>query len=94
VSYKSHDSLDRWVYLDVCLFGGLIEALGEAIQYPVLWEVDSDGEDEVILAGPTCDSMDILYEDHRYQLPVNLEEGDRLYWFLIRRPANRALSLS
>lgn len=80
VSYKSHDSLDRWVYLDVGLFGGLIEALGEAIQYPVLWEVESDGEDEVILAGPTCDSMDILYEDHRYQLPVNLEEGDRLYW--------------
>ncbi len=80
ISHKSHDSLDRWVYLDVGLFGGLIEALGEAIQYPLCWEIDSDGEDEVIIAGPTCDSMDILYEDHRYSLPTNLQEGDRLYW--------------
>ena len=80
ISRKSHDSLDRWVYLDVGLFGGLIEALGEAIQYPVTWHIDSEGEGEVILAGPTCDSMDILYEDHRYQLPLNLQEGDRLYW--------------
>ena len=34
----------------------------------------------MIIAGPTCDSMDILYEDHRYRLPLNLQEGDRLYW--------------
>lgn len=80
ISRKSQDSLDRWVYLDVGLFGGLIEALGEAIQYPLDWDIVSEGESEVILAGPTCDSMDILYEDHRYALPVNLQEGDRLYW--------------
>ncbi len=80
ISHKSHDSLDRWVYLDVGLFGGLIEALGEAIQYPIHWDVLSEGEGEVIIAGPTCDSMDILYEDHRYCLPLNLQEGDRLYW--------------
>jgi ornithine decarboxylase len=33
----------------------------------------------VILAGPTCDSMDILYEDHKYRLPVDLKVGDRIY---------------
>jgi len=79
VSTKSRDSLYRWVFLDVGLFGGLIETIGEAIKYPVL--CDREGaSDEVILAGPTCDSMDILYEDHRYSLPLDLKEGDRLYW--------------
>lgn len=79
ISTKSRDSLYRWVYLDVGLFGGLIEALGEAIKYPITCDRDGE-EEEVILAGPTCDSMDILYEDHRYSLPLSLEAGDRLYW--------------
>ncbi|WP_372781462.1 type III PLP-dependent enzyme [Litorivivens sp.] len=82
VSRKSRDSLYRWVFLDVGLFGGLIESLGESIKYPVY--CDKAGvcgeEEEVVLAGPTCDSMDILYEDHRYALPQSLEAGDRLYW--------------
>lgn len=37
-------------------------------------------EGEVILAGPTCDSMDIMYEHAKYRLPLSLKEGDRLYW--------------
>ncbi len=79
ISTKSRDSLYRWVYLDVGLFGGLIESLGEAIKYPLYCDKDGE-EEEVILAGPTCDSMDILYEDHRYSLPLSLEAGDKLYW--------------
>lgn len=79
VSRKSRDSIYRWVFLDIGLFGGLIEALGEAIKYPLVSELGGDC-DEVILAGPTCDSMDILYEDHRYSLPLSLAPGDRLYW--------------
>ena len=82
ISRKSRDSLYRWVFLDVGLFGGLIESLGESIKYPLYCDKASAGteEEEVILAGPTCDSMDILYEDHRYSLPEALEAGDRLYW--------------
>ena len=34
----------------------------------------------VILAGPTCDSMDIMYEKVKYKLPLSLKSGDRLYW--------------
>ncbi len=30
----------------------------------------------VILAGPTCDSVDVLYERTRYELPLTLAEGD------------------
>lgn len=81
VSHKSRDSFYRWVFLDVGLFSGLIEALGEAIQYPLVTDRPAtDEDDEVILAGPTCDSLDVLYEDHRYTLPADIQQGDRLYW--------------
>ena len=32
------------------------------------------------MAGPTCDSMDIMYEDYKYSLPTNLKPGDRVYF--------------
>jgi len=30
----------------------------------------------VILAGPTCDSVDILYQNTTYELPMALRPGD------------------
>jgi ornithine decarboxylase len=30
------------------------------------------------LAGPSCDSADILYEKRPVSLPVNLRDGDRI----------------
>ena len=36
--------------------------------------------EEVVIAGPTCDSADIMYEHYKYGLPLNLASGDRLYW--------------
>ncbi len=80
ISRKSRTGLHRWVYIDVGKFSGLIETLGEAIKFPVY--SDRKGELEgVVLAGPTCDSADIMYEDFKYPLPLNLAIGDRLYWF-------------
>lgn len=32
----------------------------------------------MILAGPTCDSADILYRRHPYDLPLDLEIGDSI----------------
>lgn len=80
ISRKSRTGLHRWVYLDVGKFSGLIETLAESIKYPVYAEKQGELED-VVLAGPTCDSADIMYEDHKYPLPLNLAIGDRLYWF-------------
>lgn len=82
ISRKSRTDLNRWVYLDVGLFQGLIETLGEAIKYPIYTpKMDEKGaEGTVVLAGPTCDSADIMYENSHYQLPLNLAVGDRLYW--------------
>jgi ornithine decarboxylase len=82
ISRKNNTALNRWVYLDTGTFNGLIETLNESIKYPIVSSKDSPNtkEAEVILAGPTCDSMDILYEDYKYSLPVDLKIGDRLYF--------------
>ncbi|MAK91025.1 MAG: ornithine decarboxylase [Oleibacter sp.] len=80
ISRKDRNGLHRWVYVDIGKFGGLIETMDEAIKYPVFVEKQGE-EEEVILAGPTCDSADILYEDYKYELPLNLASGDRVYWF-------------
>jgi ornithine decarboxylase len=81
VSRKSHSALDRWVYLDAGKFNGLIETLDESIKYPIITHRDAPDceEEDVILAGPTCDSMDILYQYHKYQLPLDLKIGEKLY---------------
>lgn len=80
ISRKTTTSLHRWVYTDVGMFSGLIETMNESIKYPIY--VEKGGEmEECVIAGPTCDSADIMYEDHKYELPLNLEIGDRLYWF-------------
>jgi ornithine decarboxylase len=80
VSKKSEFNQYSWVYLDVGKFGGLIETIDEAIKYPIF--VDAGGAPkEAILAGPTCDSMDILYEDTKYAVPGDITEGDRVYIF-------------
>ncbi|MBV9951471.1 MAG: type III PLP-dependent enzyme [Acidimicrobiia bacterium] len=79
VARKSTTDEHRWVYLDVGMFSGLAEVMDEAIRYRVL----TDGADRptgpVVLAGPTCDSADILYETVDYQLPLDLRAGERLY---------------
>jgi len=80
ISRKSHTSLHRWVFTDVGKFSGLIETLDEAIKYPIYTE-KTGGAEECVIAGPTCDSADIMYEDHKYELPLSLEIGDRMYWF-------------
>ncbi|MBR7888488.1 type III PLP-dependent enzyme [Marinomonas sp. A79] len=79
ISRKSHTALNRWIFTDVGKFSGLIETLDESIKYPI--HVEKGGElEEVIIAGPTCDSADIMYENYKYGLPLNLAIGDRMYW--------------
>ena len=79
VSRKSHTALERWVYTDVGKFSGLIETMDESIKFP-LWTEKQGELEEAVIAGPTCDSADIMYEHYKYGLPLNLAIGDRLYW--------------
>lgn len=76
VSRKGYGDDHRWVYLDVGRFGGLAETEGEAIRYPMVTSRDGGPVGPVILAGPTCDSVDVLYERTRYDMPLTLTEGD------------------
>lgn len=79
ISRKSETEDKRWVYLDVGKFSGLIETMDEAIRYAIFSDRDGGETEGAIMAGPTCDSADILYERKPYPLPKALEMGDRLY---------------
>ncbi|HEX2581589.1 MAG TPA: type III PLP-dependent enzyme [Dongiaceae bacterium] len=68
----------RWVYLDVGRFTGLFETIGDAIKYALRTERDASARGPVTLAGPTCDSADILYEHTDYDLPLDLAIGDKV----------------
>ena len=78
VSKKSEKETVRWVYLDIGKFGGLAETIDESIRYPIRTPRDGDKVTPCVLAGPTCDSVDVLYEKEPYLLPVSLEIGDRV----------------
>ena len=68
----------RWVFVDAGVFTGLVETLDEAIRYRL--EVPGVGgtSGPCVLAGPTCDSADVLYETTPVSLPLTLAEGDEL----------------
>jgi ornithine decarboxylase len=78
VSKKSEEDDVRWVYLDIGKFGGLAETMDESIRYPIKTPRDGADTSPCVLAGPTCDSADVLYEKQPYQLPVSLEIGDKV----------------
>ncbi len=56
-------------YLDIGKFGGLAETLDESIRYAIRTEHDGDRMSPCVLAGPTCDSADVLYEKAPNPLP-------------------------
>jgi ornithine decarboxylase len=78
VSKKSEQDQARWVYLDIGKFGGLAETMDESIRYPIKTLHDGDEVGPCVLAGPTCDSADVLYEKRPYDLPISLEIGDKV----------------
>ena len=78
ISKKSADDDTRWVYLDIGKFSGLAETMDEAIKYRIVTAYDGGETGPVIIAGPTCDSADTLYEHAGYQLPLGLQVGDRV----------------
>lgn len=78
VARKSEMDTHRWVYLDIGKFSGLAETIDEAIRYQLLTPHDGGAEGPCILAGPSCDSADVLYEKRPVMLPSDLRAGDRV----------------
>ena len=78
ISKKSDNDEHRWVFLDIGKFGGLAETMDEAIRYPIRTAHDADAMEPCVLAGPTCDSADVMYEKNMYPLPISLSIGDEV----------------
>jgi len=78
VARKSDDDLCRWVYLDIGKFSGLAETIDEAIRYQFVTDRDHEPAGPCILAGPSCDSADVLYEKRPVAMPLGLKSGDRV----------------
>jgi ornithine decarboxylase len=79
VSRKHAEDPVRWVYLNIGRFHGLAETEAEAIKYQFLTpDCDSNETSPCIVAGPTCDSADVMYETHKVEFPLDLTFGDRV----------------
>jgi ornithine decarboxylase len=64
-----------WLYVDLSIYAGLLE-VRDGWTYPLETEKDHLPKQATILAGPTCDSTDVLAVDA--DLP-DLEVGDLVY---------------
>ena len=78
IAEKGSADARRWVYLDVGKFNGLAETMDESIKYRIITPDRAGPSAPVVLAGPTCDSADILYERTEYRMPLGLEVGDKV----------------
>jgi ornithine decarboxylase len=78
VSRKSYSDERRWVYLDIGRYGGLAETEGEAIAYRLRTSKDGGPTGPVVIAGPTCDADDVIYQNTCYELPLELSAGDHV----------------
>lgn len=79
VSRKARHDSYRWVYIDIGKYHGLAETEDEAIRYHVNAPMVSGDLSPTILAGPTCDSVDTMYEKTPVPLPEGLKAGDMVY---------------
>lgn len=77
---KDIDIDQQWVFIDAGKFNGLIETLDESIKYPIYQQNYVSPTRKMILAGPTCDSCDIIYQKFDIKLSDNTKQKDRLYF--------------
>lgn len=66
----------RWVYLDTGIYHGLMESI-QGLEYAMRSE-KSGAEIPCTVAGPTCDSFDVIARDK--MLPQDLCDGDYVYF--------------
>lgn len=65
----------KWMYWDAGMFGGVIE-ITEGLRYEIITD-RSGNPTSWSVAGPTCDSVDVLVHD--MMLPSDMQEGDFIY---------------
>jgi ornithine decarboxylase len=78
VARKSDADEHRWVYLDIGRYQGLAETENEYIAYRLRTSRPDTPDGPVVIAGPTCDGDDVLYQRTPYRLPLALRAGDHV----------------
>ena len=76
----SEKETDSWLYIDCGVWNGLNEALDEMFRFHFHSIKDNSftNSKEYIVAGHSCDSIDVIYKKKKVKLVDNLEEGDIL----------------
>ena len=78
VILRSTKSMKDWVYLDAGVYHGLMETI-EGLRYKIVVDGKEDHPTQSFtLAGPTCDSIDVIYND--VELPKDITLGDVVYF--------------
>jgi len=68
---------ENWLFIDAGVFHGLMETVQD-FRYEVKTHRKKTHPEEYHLAGPTCDSLDIIYDN--IILPRAMTQHDRLYF--------------
>lgn len=79
VILKSKRNNENWIYIDAGIYQGLMEQ-SQSINYTLKYDeyVESPRSTRVMLAGPTCDSYDIIYKN--IEVPSGIKPGDKIYF--------------
>lgn len=71
---KAQRGIEEWIYIDVGVFNGLMETI-QNFTYELKTEKNRKRK-TITLAGPSCDSVDIMYEN--VELP-SVKVGDKVF---------------
>lgn len=78
VILRATKEMRDWVYIDAGVYHGLMETL-ENLRYTLVVDGKEDHETRTFtLAGPTCDSIDVVYDE--VDLPEDIGLGDTVYF--------------
>ncbi len=78
VLLRSSKEKKDWVYIDAGVYHGLMETI-ENLRYTVVVDGKDDHPKKTFtLAGPTCDSIDVVYDE--VELPEDITLGDIVYF--------------
>lgn len=78
VILRSRKEDEEWIYIDSGVFHGLAETL-EGFRYElIVKDKENMKKKKFVLAGPTCDSVDVIYYDAL--LPENITKDDIIFF--------------
>ncbi|NLK62063.1 MAG: type III PLP-dependent enzyme [Fusobacteria bacterium] len=73
VILRAEKEKNDWVYLDAGVFHGLMETIQNFRYEVIVWGKNGE-EDNFTLAGPTCDSVDVIYDEVYLPNDVNIDD--------------------